>query len=205
MFISMYPGTESATEDSVRHGHILRYRLKPKTQHFKLSYAFPVSVLYSSFLQITFMSAGNVSPSWPEESFNLCLTCQCCSFPKLGSQLSPLWFMEIGKVSEFALEHSNMSNPERDQRQLHGKFFNMSFAIKKLLESFHAKVISTFICASALSLCGRSCSWTNRTSSESEFVATSELLHLSITRPIGGYSSHGFSRYHGGALQLQLG
>lgn len=38
----------------------------------------------------------------------------------------------LWRFSEFALEHSNMmSNPERDHRQLHGKFYNMSFAIKK--------------------------------------------------------------------------
>lgn len=109
---------------------------------------------------------------------------------KARSVLSDLWLA----VSQ--------SNPEREHRQTHGKLLNVSFATKKALDNLHTKVISTSVCAAGLSLCGSSCSWTNRTSLESEFAATNE---PSLTRPVGGYPSHGSRRCHGGVLQQQLG
>jgi len=125
-------------------------------------------------------------------------------FPKAGISSISLEVYGDREVHDFALEHSNvMSNPEGDHRQLHGKLSNTSFATK-IFGQPPCKGNCHLLCAAAWSLCGISRSWTDRTSLECELTAPTS-LHLSLTRPVGGHSSHGSSRCHGGALQPQLG
>lgn len=61
---------------------------------------------------------------------------------------------------------------EREHRQIHGKISSVSFATKRGLDNLHTKIIATSVLADGLSPCGSSCSWPNKTSSESEFAAT---------------------------------